>query len=526
MSNQFENIVEGQKKIMDFWSNLSQQMTSSFKPQSDPAEAGQELMQDWYNKQQAFFQEAMKTDPQQALEKAPEHLKQYMELQSEFTQKWAEYFKENAGKMGMQFPAMEGFTGYTNPTQYFQDGMGHWRKWMEDGNKWLSEQVMEKMPFNMRPHYTNYLDTYNFMSRYWEPMQRLIKNGLYDANMVEQYFSPDAYQKLINQMMGFRPVGNTSDVVDNVNKWFEKYMNFAKGQGQDWSSVSEVWKNKMDEYMSAGKVPFFEMASELNQRLQDQLAPFNNIASQGRQTEISKLMQDIQFQYIAFILKSAEMQTKVYEAGQFALPDTIRDFSEQYKKEQEMPDFQAFFQHYVNMLEEALLDILHSTEYSQLQSEVSALGTQMNHQSKRLAELMYADMPFLTHSEADDIAKETSTLRRKVRSLEQRLAELEKGMLLGGKPAVEKPATAESGSSKKKLMAKIGPATASDADDLKKIKGVGPKLEKMLNELGIYTFKQISKMGPAEYDMIDELLGAFQGRAKRDNWAKQAKQLI
>ena len=526
MNNQFDNIIEGQKKIMDFWSNVSEQMTKSFKPSASPTEASQELMQDWYNKQQAFFQEALKTDPQHAMEKAPEHMQKYMQMQTEFTQKWADFFRENAGKMGMQMPGMN-MSGFSNPTQYFTDGMGHWKKWMEDGSSWMNAQVMDKMPFNMRPHYTNYLETYNFLSRYWEPMQRLIRNDLYDTSMVEKYFSADAYQKLINQMMGFRPVGNTSEIVENVNKWFEKYMAFAKNSGGDWSSVSDTWKEKMEQFMSGNSVPFFEMASELSNRLKDQLAPFNNIAAQGRETEIAKLMQDIQFQYIAFILKSAEMQSKVYEAGQFALPDTLREYAEQFKKEQEMPDFQAFFQHYVNKLEEALLEVLHSDEYSRLQSEVSALGTQMNLQSKRVTELMYADLPFLTHSEGDDIAKETSSLRKKVRSLEQRLAELEKGLLMGGKPAVEKPAAAETtSSSKKKLMDKIGSASASDADDLKQIKGIGPKLENMLNDLGIYTFRQVSKMGSTEYDLIDELLGAFQGRAKRDSWAKQAKSLM
>ncbi|MCB0548558.1 MAG: hypothetical protein KDD19_13335 [Phaeodactylibacter sp.] len=48
----------------------------------------------------------------------------------------------------------------------------------------------------------------------------------------------------------------------------------------------------------------------------------------------------------------------------------------------------------------------------------------------------------------------------------------------------------------------------------------------MLNELGVYTYQQVSKMTTREYDMIDELLGVFQGRAKRDEWAKQAKTLL
>ena len=48
----------------------------------------------------------------------------------------------------------------------------------------------------------------------------------------------------------------------------------------------------------------------------------------------------------------------------------------------------------------------------------------------------------------------------------------------------------------------------------------------MLNELGIYTFGQLSKMTDAEYDLVDSLLSSFQGRGKRDKWAEQAAGLL
>ena len=524
MSNQFDTIIEGQKKAMEFWSKLSDQMAKPFQQEpADPAKAGQELFQEWYEKQQAFFQDAMKGNPQEMLQQTPDHLRKYMEIQTEFTQKWGDFFKSNASKMGFQIPGADAFG---QPVQYFQENMSNWKKWMEGGHDWFSGQLLDKMPFNMRPHYTGFMDSYSFMSKYWEPIQRLIKNGLYDAEMVDKYFGANAYQKLVNQMMGFRPVGNTSDVIEEVNKCFSNMMSYMNNQSGDWKSVSDSWKEQMESFSNAGNLPFFEMAAEFTNRLRDQLAPFNNIAAQGRETEISKILQDIQFQYIAFVLKSAEMQTKVYESGQFALPDTLKDFAEQYKADLQMPDFQAFFQAYINKLEASMLEVLHSGEYSKLLSEVSALATSMKKDNGRLMELMYADMPFLTHSEGDDIAKEAATLRTKVRSLEHRLAELEKAMLLSGKPAVEKKTPAPTGNMKKSLMDKIGAASASDADDLKQIKGVGPKLEGMLNDLGIFTLKQVSQMGATEYELVDELLGAFQGRAKRDNWAKQAKALL
>mgnify|MGYP000365589729 CR=1 FL=1 len=63
-------------------------------------------------------------------------------------------------------------------------------------------------------------------------------------------------------------------------------------------------------------------------------------------------------------------------------------------------------------------------------------------------------------------------------------------------------------------------------DDLKKISGVGPVLEGKLNDMGIFTYAQVSKMTKEEYDLLDQLTGSFPGRAERDDWAKQATDLM
>ncbi len=61
-------------------------------------------------------------------------------------------------------------------------------------------------------------------------------------------------------------------------------------------------------------------------------------------------------------------------------------------------------------------------------------------------------------------------------------------------------------------------------DDLKAIAGVGPKLEKVLNELGIWTYGQVAALQPAEIAWLDDHLG-FAGRIGRDDWVGQAKAL-
>ncbi|MHA6641976.1 NADH-ubiquinone dehydrogenase [Mesorhizobium sp. A623] len=62
------------------------------------------------------------------------------------------------------------------------------------------------------------------------------------------------------------------------------------------------------------------------------------------------------------------------------------------------------------------------------------------------------------------------------------------------------------------------------ADDLKAISGVGPKLEQVLNGLGIRSYGQIAAWTPDEIEATEETLG-FNGRIVRDDWIGQAAAL-
>ena len=75
-------------------------------------------------------------------------------------------------------------------------------------------------------------------------------------------------------------------------------------------------------------------------------------------------------------------------------------------------------------------------------------------------------------------------------------------------------------------FATLGVATASEKDDLQTIKGIGPFIEEKLYALGIYTFSQISKMTPEIEEEVNVAIEFFPGRVKRDEWAKQAGELL
>ncbi|WP_111732711.1 NADH-quinone oxidoreductase subunit E [Roseovarius amoyensis] len=114
------------------------------------------------------------------------------------------------------------------------------------------------------------------------------------------------------------------------------------------------------------------------------------------------------------------------------------------------------------------------------------------------------------------------------------------------KPAAEKPAEKPAPAPKPAAKPAAKPAKAKQAataegpgtppktleaardgkpDDLKQIKGVGPKLEKLLHSMGFFHFDQIAAWTEAEVAWADQNLVGFKGRVSRDEWVKQAKTL-
>ena len=92
------------------------------------------------------------------------------------------------------------------------------------------------------------------------------------------------------------------------------------------------------------------------------------------------------------------------------------------------------------------------------------------------------------------------------------------------KAAPKKAAPKKEAAPKAKTEAKAAPAADAAADDLKKLSGVGPALEKKLLAAGVTTFAQIAAWTEADIAEFDEKL-SFKGRIEREGWVEQAKAL-
>ncbi len=113
----------------------------------------------------------------------------------------------------------------------------------------------------------------------------------------------------------------------------------------------------------------------------------------------------------------------------------------------------------------------------------------------------------------DRMDKELEERRKRLENLDEKARKKEEELIR----VAEKAKTIDFGT--------LGVASASEADDLQKIKGIGPFIAEKLNALGIYKFSQLANMTSEIEEEVNVAIEFFPGRVKRDEWAKQARNI-
>ncbi|MEM6318417.1 MAG: helix-hairpin-helix domain-containing protein [Bacteroidota bacterium] len=130
-----------------------------------------------------------------------------------------------------------------------------------------------------------------------------------------------------------------------------------------------------------------------------------------------------------------------------------------------------------------------------------------------------------------DLLEKNESLRQQLSNQEDTQIEWAVGdddlvMSLSEEDADEIDVEAAKASFRAAIGNQIAAASASDKDDLKQINGVGPFIEEKLNELGIYTFEQVSQLDEELIETLTNAIEFFPGRIERDDWVGQADRLF
>lgn len=518
MNNQWDSWLENQQKALNWWADMTKQMGQQ--PTQPTSNAGMEALQGWwknlYEQQQRMAEELLKNGSlQQIWEKSPELLQRWTGLQQEWAQQWSKMSADvPAAAPAFPWAQMGGNTAGISAT--WSDSARQWQNWLNESNKWISSNIMGKLPENMRPHLGSFMESYQTLYKYWEPIQKMIMFNLSSREQVNQYFSPDSYREWIGGFFGMKMPVEPVAMLESVKDLFDKYIKSFSELAPDHATLRAQWMSSVEQMRSQGATPAFQAVMDISSLVNEGMERIFHVITPSREIEMAQTLKDIQFNYLAFMTRTAELQSKVYEAGQFALPDTIRYFYNDYLSKQAMPDYQAFYKHYLDVLEDHVLEVLNGNEYSLMQAEVAKLGVTVKAKLDKLVELAFSNQPFLMKSFADEAAQEMTSLRRKLRLMEQRLADME--ARLGVQSSAEPvPQTAPA------AQPQPAPALNGAKDDFTTIEGIGAKISEILYANGIATFQSLAQ---AQTDALNSILAKAGSRYRAHDpstWPEQAK---
>jgi len=418
MKTNFDTILESQKKVLDLWAETTRSMADAFAG-GIPKDRPNEFWNDWLTNQKKYWDTILNQgNLDSAFQSAPEDMKKWADIQTDFAKKWMQFYAENAGKYGFKNSSFDEFIQNPNAQN------SSWQEWVEKNNAWIQKNILHNLPFTQQMHFRDFKDLYKSFNQYWEYLAKMIEYGMTEWDAIGRFITPESYREMIAKFMGYRPAKDVDELIKQTNEVFEKYMDFIKHL-----SVNQNWPvnwTKMSTALRDGHpTDLYSTLHDITYNVKQGVDRFYNLAGQSKEAEILRLLKDIQFTYVAFILKSSEFQTKVYEVSQPALSQTLEMLNEEYQANKSAPEFHHFFDRYLNTLESALISLMQSKNYAKLQGELSKLAANLKGKIDQLFELGYDNTPFMMKSFSNEVAKETAALRKRIRDLELRLSEFD-----------------------------------------------------------------------------------------------------
>jgi predicted flap endonuclease-1-like 5' DNA nuclease len=146
---------------------------------------------------------------------------------------------------------------------------------------------------------------------------------------------------------------------------------------------------------------------------------------------------------------------------------------------------------------------------TEAQTKVSTLKEELEQYQRRYDNLKH---------ETDSIREITSQLKNELAAQKTEAEKL--------KAALEISKTEKKEETPDPHHSRFTPSSKQARNDLTLISGIGPVIQRKLNEIGIYTFQQLSELTPEMIDKITSTIKFFPDRIGRDNWIGQAAALM
>lgn len=463
--------MENTNTLFDTWMDVQNKMTKNMVEMNEKLqktmiggemmEKGSELYNEWLEKQKSLLNNLMgqtkeaTTANGKATANGTEGInpadffQNWMNMQNESMQRWMEMsrtFNENI---------MKAQTGAATP---FGNTQNMQNTWMNGFNTMVTgmNKAMTEMPKFMNPgtakeafeSMMKNTELYTKMYEMWKPffqnmqnMQNMPKGG-FDLENMKKMFDPAAYKGIIDQMFGFNPTNNLTQLFEQTSKAITNWYGNSRQMGDSMLNMFGKERDLMEGMMPFGTSYVAEMYKNMYNSFRQGMLPFFRVSAPGKEQEQLDKLFEMQEKMVNYGVKQNEMQYLIYTNAATAWNEVMNVLKNRAEEGKEYNNFQEFYGEWASINEKVFINLFSTEEFSRLQGQLIGLGLDLKKGFEEQMEAIMEPYPVVLKSQMEEVYRNNYELRKELRNLQKTVKELQKSMENGKEEGTKTAKTA------------------------------------------------------------------------------------
>lgn len=444
-----DNLIEAQTQSFNNWMETTKKFQNAFVQGSIGTE-GQNIYKNWIDSQMNIYsgmQDTVQnagegfngTNPQEFFKNWYNQQMNQVKNMGDFTQSLFNTYN-NFGK-----PAADYMNNFNNMNNTWTSIYNNWMNVLN--NSYDTFQKYINNPTN-KDAFKNLFETnkvYAQLKDFWEPAFKAFQNGQFNAESFKQYFNPEAYRNVTQQLFGnaftnqhIQEVFDNS--IKNIHNYFVNNNNLYKEYNAQMENISKQFPNLVSGDFAKLSELFRNSGNVFNKTFE----PLLKLVAPGKEKEAIENNIELMDKVAEFYVRQAQLQHQVYATAQTALEKAAKEAFEKFSANStQNVSFNDFYNEWIKSNENLFTDLFASEEFSKVKAEVINLSMDVKKHFEKQFENVFNVYPLVYRSEMDELYKTVYDLKKQIKDLQAKLA------LSGHSIEEEEEKTAKAGARKK-----------------------------------------------------------------------------
>jgi len=331
---------------------------------------------------------------------------------TEMTQKFQQGLRGLGGNVG----GMPGFGG-------FQDMYTSWTKSVMNALQGTGTADMNFVKETLSKTLTG-SNVYQKLYEIWLPFFKAIQEKSASPNSYKDLTDPTKFKEMLDQVFGFDPTA-VSRTVEQTTKLLETLAGYSQGFMKPWLDASGKSFKDFPNMLEGHPESVMKIFHTLFSAFDSTIGRAFHVPAVGKDREKIELLLRSLDDLSVYLARRTEYEHMMYVTGLGAYEKVIATVADRVSKGEEFKRFDEFFDLWIDVSEKAYFALFQTEDFSKKQGELLEASVNVRQHSFKLMELYLYDFPIALRSEMDDLYKTVYDLKKKVKSLEKQIGEVQ-----------------------------------------------------------------------------------------------------